>query len=184
MNFESRLIAIMEKWEKKQDREFSSTQVDLPGDIADKLSVFASTISKEDLANDGVEDNSHITVKFGLHTNNPDEVRPLLEDEPPVILTLGKMGIFRANENRDSDVLIINIDSEDLHRLNKKIRDNLECTDTYPTYKPHATIAYLKPGRADNYVSDDFEGIGVTVDFITFSGKDRKKMKLKLGGCI
>lgn len=179
MDFTTRLNVILEG---ESQREFSSVQVDLPPELAKKLLAFAANILKDDLVEDGIEDNSHVTVKFGLHTNNPSDIKPLLAGEPPISLKFGKMGIFKANENRNSDVLIINIDSAGLHHLNKKIRDGVECTDTYPEYKPHATIAYLKPGVADDYITDDFEGMSATIDEIVFSGRDRKITKFKLEG--
>jgi hypothetical protein len=39
----------------------------------------------------------------------------------------------------NGDVLKVDIDSPDLHRLNGKIAEALPNTDTHPEYKPHAT---------------------------------------------
>ena len=48
------------------------------------------------------------------------------------------------------DVIFIEIDSKEIKDLNKKISSELENTDDFPVYKPHVTIAYVKPGTYNN----------------------------------
>lgn len=166
--------------EVEKPREFSSTQVNLPPDVADSVRQTAAKIPDEDLVEDGREDEPHTTVKFGLHTNDAEDVRPLLANEPPVKVKFGKVSLF---ENDDADVVKIDVDSPDLHRLNKKIADALPHTDTRPEYKPHVTLAYVKPGMGKKYLGlNDLEGQEITLNAITFSGKDRQKIEIPLGG--
>jgi 2'-5' RNA ligase len=131
-------------------REFSSTQVALPKEHAEAVADAAARIPDADLADDGRETDPHVTVKFGLHTNDVEDVRRVLADEPPITVTLGKTSIFPAKEGAAYDVVKVDVDSPDLHRLNKKIADALPHTDTHPTYKPHVTLAYVKPGSGRN----------------------------------
>jgi 2'-5' RNA ligase len=127
-------------------REFSSTQVELPPAISSKLRQLADSIPDSELGEDGREDAPHVTVKFGLHTNDIADVRRVLAGEAPITLTFGKTSLFPAKEGADYDVVKVDVDSPDLHRLNAKIAGALEHTDTHPDYKPHATIAYVKAG--------------------------------------
>lgn len=169
--------------EAEPSREFSSTQVDLPAKHAAAIRQMAATIPDADLAEDGREDAPHITVKFGLHTNDVDDVRRVLADEPPITVTLGKTSIFPAKEGAAYDVVKVDVDSPDLHRLNAKIAKGLDHTDTHPTYKPHATLAYVKPGLGQKYVGRaDLDGRTMTLDAIVFSGKDRQTVSIPLTG--
>jgi 2'-5' RNA ligase len=161
----------------------------LPEPLAEKVRGFAALIPDEDLHEDdegeqGREDMPHVTVKYGLHTDKVKEVRDVLGDQPPVKLTLGRMSAFH---NDDYVVLKLEVDSPDLHEFNKLISENLECTDTFPVYNPHITIAYLKHHKDDEHwyrklFSDMFEGEEVEVDKLRFSTADEKEHWVKLSG--
>ena len=160
--------------------EFSSTQVNLSGPIADALKAYGKRIAASKLAEDGVETEPHITVKYGLHGDDASEVAKVLAGEPPITVRLGKTSLFR---NDDADVLKIDVDSPDLHRLNKKIADALPHTDTHPEYKPHVTIAYLKPGQGKLYNGKIVVGVTgktITLDSVAFSGKDGQQVDIPL----
>ena len=160
--------------------EFSSTQVNLSGSIAEKIADFARRIPDADLADDGREDQPHITVKYGLHGDNADEVRTALAGEKPIKVTFGKVSLFKTND--DYDVVKVDIDSPDLHRLNKKIAE-LPHTDTFPDYKPHATIAYVKKGKGEAYEGSRFlNGQVVRLNSMVFSDKNRNQVEIQLGG--
>ncbi len=173
--------------DEPESHKFSSTQVDLPPSIATKLIALGKSIPDEELAEDGRESEAHITVKYGLHTADARKVKNALEGEPPIKLTLGKVSIFPAKETETQrggdqyDVVKVDVDSEDLRRLNKKISDALPHTDTFPGYKPHATIAYVKPGLGKKYAGNTaLEGQTAIIHSITFSSKDGKKTEIPL----
>lgn len=164
-------------------RKFTSTQVELPPDVGAKLKVLGDQIPPEHLAEDGTEAQPHITVKYGLHDNDPEAVRQLLADEPPITLTLGKTSIFPAGAEGKADVVKVDVDSPDLHRLNAKIAEAFPHTDTHPDYQPHATIAYVKPGLGEQYAGNDaLAGQAVTIDRITLSGQDGTLTEISLTG--
>jgi hypothetical protein len=96
---------------------------------------------------------------------------------------LGKTTIFWVG---DSVVLKISVQSSDLAALNANVRRKLECTDTYPDYKPHITIAYLKkndknPYWFQKYMTNDFEGIELELNELIFSMPKGPKYKITLG---
>jgi len=161
--------------------EFSSTQFNLPGELSFDLRRMADRINYDDLAGDGRELNPHITIKYGLHTNNADDVRAAVEGEPPVAVTLGKTSVFSGAEH---DVVKIEIESEALRRLNAKISSSLTCTDAFPEYKPHCTIAYVKPGLGERYaaVLNDLQGKVAVFDRLVFSNKLRQWESIPLTG--
>jgi 2'-5' RNA ligase len=165
-----------------EKHEYSSTQVDLPTPLAQGIITAGASIPDEQLADDGRETVPHITVKFGIHGEDPAEVQKLLAEEPPVTATLGKTSIFHTDE---ADVLKVDVDSPDLHRLNAKIADALPHTDTHPDYKPHVTIAYLQKGQGEQYDGQDIPGVTgqtVTLPAVTFSSKNGEKTNIPLSG--
>lgn len=152
--------------------------VDIPPREIPAWKQIQDSIPKTELAKDGIEDHCHITVKFGLHDSSPDKVRKVIRDFGPISLTFGGTSLFTSDMH---DVLIVEVDSDDLHRLNALIKKSVKCTDTFPVYKPHLTIAYLKPGKGKKYKGrDDFAGISCTVDKVEFSSKDRQKYTLPI----
>lgn len=164
--------------------EFSSTQVELPPSHAAAIRRLAESIPTADLAKDGREDKPHVTVKFGLHTDDVADVRRVLAGEAPIRLTLGKTSVFPASETgKDYDVVKVAVNSPDLHRLNAKLAGALEHTDTHPEYKPHATIAYVKAGLGKKYAGrTDLEGQSATLNAVTFSDKNRQHVSIPLEG--
>lgn len=170
--------------EKKPRKEFSSTQINLPEEIAAKVVAASKKIPEADLADDGRETEPHVTVKYGLHTNEAEHVRKLIENEPPIKAKLGKASVFPATETGGTyDVVKLDVDSPDLHRINKLISDSLPHTDTHPNYHPHVTLAYVKPGLGEKHVGmADLVGQELTVDRIIFSDKDRNHVEVVLKG--
>lgn len=169
--------------------DHTNTQVNIGGVEASKIRNFASRIPDSELyteeKNDsyGRENEPHITVKYGLKTNDPSDVKKIVSNHPPIKAKMGKVSIF---ENGKYDVVKVEIDSPDLHALNKKIEDEAEISlpknETFD-YSPHATIAYVKPGEGRKYIGDKFfEGGEATFDEITVSTRDGRQHQIKLNG--
>lgn len=161
---------------------YASTQVNLPKPLADKvLRAGKSLISDSDLAAHGRETEPHVTLKFGLHGEDPVVMQRLLENEPPIKVRLGKTSTFP--DSGDGEVLKVDVDSPDLHRLNRKITDALPSTSTHAGYRPHVTLAYVRPGAGRKYVgSTVFAGQEVTIPTITFSDRSGRHHTIRLGG--
>ena len=168
---------------EKPNYDYASTQVNLPEGVAANVLKESKKIADEDLADDGRETEPHVTVLYGLHGEDPESVRKLLADEPPVRVTLGKTSIFPDDGERGSDVVKIDVESEDLARLNKKLADALPHTITHPGYKPHVTLAYVKPGKGKKYAgANDLEGQEIVIDRVVFSDRAGKQTVIRLGG--
>ncbi len=142
--------------------KFGSTQFNVPaGPLSNRLKRLADAIPDADLASDGREEERHVTVKYGLHTGDSNEVRRIVGMFGPVRVRLGRTSIFPAKEadvqrgGDQYDVVKVDVFGADIHRLNKLISDSLEHTDTHPAYAPHITLAYVKPGKGKKYVGDE-----------------------------
>lgn len=160
--------------------KFSSTDVELPKPIATRIRMLAASIPDADLADDGREDRPHVTVRYGLHGDDPAEVAPLVAGGP-VALRLGAVTVFPgAVTGKDYDVLKVDVESPDLHRLNATLAE-LPHTQSFPEYHPHATIAYVRAGLGDEYAR--LMGrldTDVTADRIVFSDTSRRRTRIPL----
>jgi 2'-5' RNA ligase len=163
--------------------KYASTQVELTGAAKRKLLAMAKQIPDADLGEDGREDDPHVTARYGLHVNAPAAVAEVVKGFGPVVVRLGRLNTFRGAESgKDYDVIFAEVDSPDLHRLHAAL-GQLPHTDKWPTYKPHATVAYVKAGLADKYLA----ALGrvdeaATIDALTFSTAKREHTEIPLGG--
>lgn len=169
------------KAEVSEPHKFASTQVNLPEDIAPAQKAAAAAIPDADLAEDGRELEPHITALYGLDANDASGVAKALQGEGPIKARIGKTSIF---ENPDFDVVKMDIDSPDLHRLNKKLTDEVGAPgNTHPKYEPHVTLAYVKKGLGQKYDGKEIPGLTgkeVTFNSLDFSGKDRTHTEIPL----
>lgn len=131
-------------------------------------------------ASTGRETEAHVTVRYGLSDEKPSkELRKALSGFGPVKAKFGKTSLF---ENDDADVVKLDIKSPDLQRLNKLIAKTVETPgNTHPDYIPHATVAYVKPGKGKKYAGDaTLHGQEVIFDSVMFSGKNGHKEEISL----
>lgn len=174
--------------------DYSCVMFDLPKDIAK----IAQEICENNIADEilyGVDDShgkdiqygretdTHVTVKWGLHTDDVEEVRELLENFPKFEVKIGKVSLFESKDTKeDYEVVKIEIVSPELRRLNKKISETFEVTDTHKEYKPHMTLCYVKKGKCPEALLNDCKLTGkkVKVSEVVFSNKKGKKTKIKL----
>lgn len=170
-------------------RRYASTQLDLEqagylrsqGSPLDSLRKLAANIPETDLAPDGREDEPHITVKYGLHADDPEAVRHVVAHFGPVRVRLGGVSVFPTSESGGADVVKVDVEGEDLHRLNRLIAERLPCTDTHPTYQPHITLAYVRPGAGRKYAGvSGVEGMELSFDGLVFSDQEKKKTAIPL----
>lgn len=171
------------KPEVPEPNDYASSQVKMPEDVTRRALTAAKTmIAPEDVADKGLEDRPHITVKYGLHTDSAEDLQKALSREGAGRATFGPIKIFRP-EGKEYDVVVQSVESPDLHRLNAKVGDSLEHTDTFPTYEPHMTLGYVKKGVGAKYenAKSGLEGTAVDFDRVEFSSRDETVTPVKLG---
>ncbi len=161
--------------------EFQTTQANLPTALATKLKRYQRSLAKDDVLE--LEDQPHITVKYGLHADvTLQDVKRVLAGQGPVYVSFGPNGVFPAGD--DGAPLYVSVVSPDLQRLHALLSDALPNTETHAGYTPHATIAYLKPAAAAKYAGQQspLSGTSATIDSIAFSDQNGDQTEIKLTG--
>jgi 2'-5' RNA ligase/GNAT superfamily N-acetyltransferase len=152
----------------------------LPDRLVERVKQLHGEILPSDLAEKGLETDPHITIKFGLHTQNPVDVISRIGDFGQVSITIGSSSIFEADEY---DVVKLDVEGESLINLNK-IASSLPHTSTHKDYHPHITIGYVKKGAGKKYVGklDGLKGAHCSFDEYQFRDGEKKKRTLGLDG--
>lgn len=138
------------------------------------------TILSDDIYDEpgyGYETEPHVTILFGLHHNELDlnQLYDILYNTELFEINTNKISSF---EN-DYDVLKWEIEkTEELLKLNELLVTSFPNTQNFPNYEPHVTIAYLKKGCAEKYVTELPNTIKKKIDFWVYSMPDGTKMKI------
>jgi N12 class adenine-specific DNA methylase len=154
----------------------------LPSDIGSAVLRAGASIPDDQLAPDGREPQPHVTVLANMHGEDPEPLRKALQDEPPITGTLGPATVLKTP---DADVLVAPLISPDLHQLNAKLAAALPNTQTHPVFRPHVTLAYLKPGQGAQYEGQDIPGVTgqqITLPSVAFSDKSGQQTEIPLTG--
>lgn len=161
--------------ENSKARSYSCLMLDC-SELKSELTAIQKEIDHEDLYDEegyGLEKEPHITVLYGIHEQDSKRVKDRLGLNP-IEYEITGLSLFK---NDDYDVLKCSVKSDDLKKLNKHCCDKLDFTNDYPTYTPHMTVAYLKPGMGSKYTKSTsklFNKTHTSNKFL-FSNKDSKK---------
>lgn len=143
--------------------DYSCLMADIPKDIKTKIlewnikNIPDSELFTEDRSGKGRELQPHVTVKYGIHEQSPDPVFSLI-DNKSIEFALGSVTRFTSDKNYD--VLIVEVVSPNLGKLNSDISLDFDCTDTHPEYKPHLTLAYVNKDAMKELDGDKiFDGV-------------------------
>lgn len=189
-------IFIKENIKEKPKYEFGCVMLELPNneennnwwnnDILSLIDDNDLYIDTENPLRFGKEKEKHCTIKYGLHDweFQLSELKKEVESWGPIEISLSNITLF---ENELFDVVKFDVESDRLHELNKIITDNYPCTDTYPDYHPHCTIAYVKKGMGKKYIKTFEEPYTFICDTVKISGSggdDRIEMYINTNPSI
>lgn len=169
--------------------KFGSTQANIPkeSEAAKALEAARARISKADLAGDGKdigEGGNHVTVRYGIKGDDVEGVKKYLAGLAPFEATLGKTDKFPPSEHSDgAAVIIAPIEAPELHRINGELEKHGDFKKPDFEYRPHATIAYVRPDRAERHVGMELtKGKQFTVSEIAITDRQGKQEVVKLAG--
>lgn len=181
---------LITKWVDEQGlvTNLASTQFNIEQqDLIDDIKHIQSLLDPDDVVE--LEEQPHITVRYGLHGQEADQVQQLYQNTLPIRVRLGGLSLFPAGGltslrgGPEYDVLKIDVESKGLSALHQRL-GLLPNTSTHSTYRPHLTIAYLKPGTGIKYVGESgMEGTELTFDRLVFSNDEREHTILENAFC-
>lgn len=157
--------------------DYSSTQLEITDLLAiQRIRFLQEKLDPADVVE--LETEPHITVKYGLLTQDPKQVEELVTKYGPIWVSLGNLSLF---ESEEQDVLKMSVRSLGLENLNRLV-GLLPNEDSYKVYNPHMTIAYLNPGTGVKYIQDPsfLEWYDFVFTKLTFSDKERVHTELAL----
>jgi 2'-5' RNA ligase len=169
---------------KAKNKETSNVQIELPAELSQKIKHLGASIAKEDLAGDGVEiDVPHITIRWGIESDDCSPLQQIVDKYMPFFVRLSKTKSFEPGED-GSVPLFVQVESKKLGEVRKAVEAAYECRpDDHPDYKPHITIAFVKPEVVSKYDNESFfEGYEWIVRDLTLSDRNRTKTTISVGG--
>jgi 2'-5' RNA ligase len=158
-----------------------------------ELTKIQSQIDKDDLYSEekdnsyGLEKNPHVTLLYGLHSDEIDdnEIMDSINTEKFTDLILYNVSSFK---NEKFEVLKFDIrypfrGGAFLTNANNNLKQ-FPYTNDFPDYHPHSTIAYLKPGTVDKYIElfkdQEFTVTPLEIVYSKADGTEiKKKIKIK-----
>jgi 2'-5' RNA ligase len=165
----------------------ATTQLELPPGVAYRLLRMGRAVPEAVLAGQGREHEPHVTLLYGLADADVGRVHAVLADEPPVTLKFGPTAFFPAKADaapgEAHDVVFLSVLSPDLLRLHALVSRAVPHKKTHPTYRPHVTLAYVRPGEGRRFAGDrTLLGRAVTVKEVVFRRTDGEAWRILLGG--
>jgi 2'-5' RNA ligase len=127
----------------------------------------------------------HVTIKYGIETNDVEEVAAALGKFIPIRLMFGATKMFMASDINPTDVVMIQMFGMSLLRLRRKIESVLVTHDNKPYYYPHLTLAFVNEHASIAYVGNNpFIGEKVVVDRVVFNPVNGQKKIITTNGEI
>jgi 2'-5' RNA ligase len=128
-------------------------------------------IKPEDLDSSGFENDPHLTLIYGLKSDSDlSKIKDCIE-KVKLVNRKVKLDNVKVFEN-ENDVMHYKINEPKLFSLLKtchnNLKNNIDSKITFPNYKPHVTIAYLKKGKSKDYI-DLIPKLDATIDSYWYS---------------
>lgn len=182
---------LLTEGKSEPQHEFASTQinVDPQSDLGQAHAEAVAKIPQEHVGKEGIEKTPHVTIRYGLKNDSPaaiEKIKQAASRIQPFDVPMGKTEVFPATKHSSFDHPVV-------ARLKttpelKALRDAIEGAgafkeDNFPEYKPHVTLAYIKPEFADQYKGgSQLEGHSVPVKEIVVTKRDGSQEVIPLGG--
>jgi hypothetical protein len=140
--------------------QYGTVQANLPedSDAYEAIIELRDEIDRSDLDGKGIRTGRiHVTVRYGIQSEDTGPIEAYLSTLPPMDAKLGATSSFPPSESSDNAaVLICPVLCPELFAVNTCLADHGDFTEPSFEYKPHVTVAYLKPEAVSKYVDNDW----------------------------
>ena len=129
--------------------------------------------------NKGYSDNPHVTILYGFHDEEVDHnelEKDIKEKITAPIINFKNISVF---ENEKFDVVKFDLKHDSLNEMNEYFK-KFPHTDTFPEYKPHVTIAYVKSGLGKKYIKTLDKAIEVQPHKVVYSKPNDEKKEYNI----
>jgi len=161
-----------------------SFHADFDAESLEKLHHAWKWIEPEDLAPDGIEHDTHVTIRYEIIGGKFEDIYHDISNYYDA-LELEVIGI-EVFDTPDGDCVHFRVKpTEELLNMRSDIERMMECEpNKHPTYIPHISIAFIKKGMGD-YVKQHLEveytfPFKITADRVIYSKKDGKRSEIPL----
>lgn len=164
------------------NHSYACLLIDVPDMLSKVIMEQGDAIPDKDLADNEREKCPHVTVLYGLKDNDMRDVADTVSNFGPITITLGDTTLFEGLVGRESvyDVVKIDVESGDLHRLQQLVDSRHEAVNKFPDYKPHITVAYVEKGKGKLYTNDMLKGAKFTVTTVRYHTTDNRETIIPL----
>lgn len=164
----------------KKRHDYSYTFVRVTGPYQQHITSLQNSINKKHLYKQGLEKDHHATILYGIKTNSKEEIKNLFFQlkTKSFWIDVVDLDVFK----NDGDVLVLKCKSKELLKLRSKI-EKIPHKKTFKDYRPHVTLAYLKPGYGDiykTYLKKKFKKGKFKVTYVYFSDQFDNELRYKL----
>ena len=182
---------LAEKPEERTTRyKYGNTQANIPDSTpaAQALSEARAKIPEADSAGDGKDvgaGGNHVTVRYGIDGDDTKGIEDYIRSQGPFTAHLGETEVFPPSPNsKGAAIVVARVESPELNRINQEIeREGKFAPSDFPEYKPHATIAYIDPAKAEQYAGRaDLKGKEFPIDHISIADRNGGQRDVPLEG--
>ena len=166
--------------------KFACVMVRPDGGIERAATGIQEAIEEDDLADDGIELDLHVTVLYGCQDSDQQSVEATLSILPPFKITFGQLFLLTPDNKPGCEVLAVRVYGQGLEDLHHKLKSELAVETAYPDFTGHMTLAYLKAGTAAKYLAEPnlsllLGEVGM-VESVFFSQTDGERVQIDLAG--
>lgn len=164
----------------RKRHDYSYTFVRVNGPYKSHINELQKLINRRHLNKQGLERDHHVTLLYGIKTNSTNDIRELFFSlkMKSFWVDVVDVEVFK----NESDTIVLKCKSKELLELRSKI-EKIPHIKTFKDYRPHITLAYLKPGYGDlykSYLKKKFVKGKFKVNFVYFSDQFDNEMRYRL----
>lgn len=166
--------------------KYGCLMLKIPMHDAAKISKWSDdNIDIEDLDDQGIEREIHVTVLYGFKDGvTASDIQSVIKNEyKKNVIDLELKDISRF-DSKEYDVLKMDVESKDLVDLNSLLKKHYgdKIHSTYPDYHPHLTLAYVNKGACKDLDGNGkFAGSVYSLSDLVYSDAKMNKTDFKIG---